>query len=200
MLAWVKKVLTPPVKRESPFDIFNGVIHSPFFIFIRCARTYSDNKLLRMLGLKGYTPEEFRSLGQTIVLITEDENWVHIADDWSYTLYYMSKLRDAIDRIAEKHEVYTCSVGDTDSSYDFTYHCDGKLVRKYVVEDPHYRGGEVKEDFGIPIPGEAKAMQLECEWTRVMTIAASLGIDLWHQRDRVRIYAAPSANRFFIER
>jgi hypothetical protein len=93
--------------------------------------------------------------------------------------------------LAKRHDVFACSVGDSDHSYDFVYYHGGRLRRKYVVEDPHWHGGSVAEDYGLPLPGESEANQVPDELTRVLFLASLLGIDLQHEGKSVRIYTKP---------
>jgi hypothetical protein len=69
------------------------------------------------------------------------------------------------------------------------YYRHGRLLRKLVVDDPHFHMPVVVEDFGIPLEGEAVAMQHSDELQIALEIARSLGIDVWHRRERIRVYA-----------
>jgi hypothetical protein len=91
----------------------------------------------------------------------------------------------------ESHDVFACSVGDCDRSFDFVYYRGSRLVRKYVVADPDFRGGVVVEDVGRPLPGEWAAFRQAGELSIVLGIAASLGIKTDYTERDVRVYAQP---------
>lgn len=171
--------------------VISGRIHSPHFIFIRCDGAYTDAELLQKLELVGYerikSPPDLRPY----VCITNDRQWTHIADDWSYTLWHMPSTRDVIEEFGKDHEVFACSVGECDRSWEFVYYRNGRLLRKYIVEDPHFRGGVVVEDHGVPLEGEEEARKLTDEQETVLAIASSLGIDVRHNERAIRVYARP---------
>lgn len=113
---------------------------------------------------------------------------MHVADDWLYTLWHLATVNAAIPSLAKNHDVFTCSVGDADNSFDFEYFHDGNSVRKYVVEDSEYRRGLVVEDFGSPLPSEAEAMNQPDPLIAVLEIAHSLGINTLHDPTLIRAY------------
>jgi len=169
-----------------------GSLHAPFFIFIKCAGAYSDADLLRRFGLSGYQRVSAPPDSGPYVCLTEDGQWMHIADDWSYTLWHRPSTWETLAETAKNHDVFACSTGDCDYSWQFVYYRHGRLLRKYVVDDPHYRkGGIVVEDFGIPLEAEESATQLSDESEIVLTIAASLGIDVNHRAKEIRVCAPP---------
>src|SRR4029079_5465413 len=100
--------------------------------------------------------------------------WTLLADDWYYTLWHLKSTQLAIASLAARHDVFACSVGECDHSFDFIYYKNGQLIRKYVVVYPSFTRREVVEDFGDPLPGETAALQHECELHVVLTIAHSI--------------------------
>lgn len=112
-----------------------------------------------------------------------------IADDWYYTLWHMTSTRPAIALLGESCDVFACSVGDCDHSFDFLYYRDGHLVRRYVVADPDFRGGRIVENFGDPLKGEETALKQDDELKIVKQIARSLGIKIDYGENEIRIYA-----------
>jgi hypothetical protein len=170
-----------------PFH-FPGILHSPYFIFMRCAGTYSDADLLHKFGLTNYTRTRKVPGFGPYTLIAHDGTWTMLADDWRYTLWHMESTRPAIATLAKSFETYACSVGDCDRSFDFIYYHEGRLVRKYVVTDPDFRGGRVVENVGHALPGESDAFQHKYESRIVLAIATSLGIQVPCDESQVRIY------------
>lgn len=175
----------------SPDPLLNAM-HAPYFIFVRCAGRYSDADLLHLFGLDAYRPTNApRRLGNHAIF-ADDGRWTMIADDWLYTLWHMPSARQAVHQLGHSHDVFSCSVGDADYSFDFVYYRDRRLVRRYVVEDPHYNGGHVVEDVGEPLPGEAAALRERGERGErrtVLAIAHSLGIRTDYTLQDLRVYA-----------
>jgi hypothetical protein len=167
-----------------------GSLHAPYFSFLRCRR-YTDAELLSRFGLPGYRLARATTRLSRYAVLGDDGEWTMIADDWFYTLWHMSSTRPEIEVLAGECDVFACSVGDCDRSFDFVYYRDGRLVRKYVVADPHFQGGVVTEDFGDRLPGEAAAFTESDEVRIALGIAASLGIKIDYAVHEARVYAAP---------
>jgi hypothetical protein len=169
-----------------------GRLHAPYFIFVRGGGRYSDADLLRLFGLSAYRPTDSpRRLGR-YALLAGDGPWTMVADDWFYTLWHMPSTRPALQELGRRCDVFACSVGDCDHSFDFAYYSQGRLARRYVVADPDFRGGRVVEDTGTPLPGETTAFGGEDELRIVLGVAASLGIRTDYAPHDIRAYA-PSA-------
>lgn len=172
----------------------NQSYFSPYFIFIKEGYKISDETILKNLGLSGYelvTENNERSneiRNKRYLFLTEDKNWTYLMDDWFYTLWHNKEIRNRIKSLSKEFEIFTCSVGDCDDSFDFTYFKQGEIIRQYVVEDPKYKGGEVVKNFGIPFPVENTALRNKDLYTKVMTIAESFGIKMNHEKEKVRIY------------
>jgi hypothetical protein len=171
--------------------IIHGSLHAPYFIFLRCAGRYSDSDLLQRFGLADYRPRKGLPDFGRYAILAADGQWSLIADDWHYTLWHKPATRPALAKLGETCDVFACSVGDCDRSFDFVYYRDAHLARRYVVADPHFRGGIVVENFGEPLPGEATAFQEADELKIVFGIANSLGIKADFSEGDLRVYAAP---------
>ncbi len=188
---WIEKNINFVRKKRNPIEIIDGTIHSPYFIFIRCTGKYSDRELLSKFELNAFHRAKYISLFDRCIYITEDINWIHIADDDYYTLWHMSSIRDSIKQIANDHDVFLCWVGDIDRSYGFTYYSQGNLVRQYVVEcqGAGFDNLVVTENLGKHLPGENKALKVSGEFEKVLSIAKSLGINMRHDAANIRVYA-----------
>jgi hypothetical protein len=175
--------------------IINGDLHSPYFIFIRCRKLYRDTEVLSHFGIGHYqrasdvTPHTYARYA----ILADAGEWTLIADDWYYTLWHMPGTRDAIAQLGKSFDIFACSVGDSDDSFDFVYYRDGRMVRKHVVVDPEYRDGVVKESFGSPLSGEYETGKLPDYLPYVLEIARGLGIDPPHSEEQLRCYKSPAA-------
>jgi len=163
-------------------------IFAPFFIFIRCANQYDDRELLDRLGLQDYLPDSDPRISQKYLFIAEDPEWLHIGDDWHYTLWHTPEVHRGIDELAKQHDLFTCVVGDVDLSYAFAYYTHGHCVRHYVVDSPHYYDAIVTTNWGTPLPSEADIACEPDEWCWLLALARSLGINTVHQRAAIRVY------------
>jgi hypothetical protein len=176
-------------------DFIRGELHAPYFIFVRDAGRRTDADLLHLFGLATYRPTQSpRRRGRYALLAGEGE-WTMLADDWYYTLWHMPSTRQAIHQLGQTCDVFACSVGDCDHSFDFEYYRDGRAVRRYVVADPDFRGGHVVENLGEPLPGEAAAFRETDELRVVLAVATSLGIRTNYTAQAIRAYVPSESSR-----
>ncbi len=180
--------------------IIEGHIHSPYFIFIKQSKRYTDIEILTLLGIKDFLPTTHIKSTDRVVHITDDGNWTHVIDDWLYTQWHSKSVFNHIEKLAKKHDIFTCSVGDSDSSYDFHYFKNGKLVRRYIYDDPKFDGGFVSEDYGIPIRGEEKALQKCDELNKVLSVAQLVGIEIKHQASQIRSFSKPYSKPSWLQK
>lgn len=154
----------------------------------------SDKEILEHLGLVDFDliidkkEREKKILHKRYLFLTEDNEWTHLMDDWFYTLWHDKEIRKQIKLLSENFEIFTCSVGDCDDSFDFTYFKQGKIIRQYIVEDFQFNGGEVVKDIGNPFPIEKTAIKKKDLYEKVITIAKSFKIKMNHEKEKVRIY------------
>lgn len=176
-------------------DQLNQNYFSPYLIFINGGFWMSDAEIMEKLGLAGYelvTNKKEREKKEIpfkrYIFITEDDEWTHIMDDWSYHLWHNKTIRKRLQVLSRDFEIFCCSVGDVDDSFDFRHYQNGEIVREYVVEYPQFKGGVVTKDFGKPFPAETEALQEKEIYVKVTMIAKSLGINLHHSKEKVRVY------------
>lgn len=100
--------------------ISNSRLHTPYFIFLE--GRVPDHTILRLLGLQNFVPVQLTGHGrEREVCITEDEYWVHVADDWWYTLWHKGPpILERLHREAPQASLFACSVGESDDSFGFT--------------------------------------------------------------------------------
>jgi len=172
----------------------DGRLYAGHFIFARCARELDDDAFLQRLGHTAYTLVASDPMPAPYAVVTSHGEWMGLADDWFYTTWYSPSTVLATAELALSHDVFTCTVGDTDASFDFAYYRNAALVRRYVVTDPNFRGGSVVEDIGERLPAEAELLdsgrdQLDI----ILGLAESLGIRTMYNEDQVRIYELPDS-------
>lgn len=175
----------------TPLWITGSHIHAPYFIFIDGGTVYRDDEVMALLGIEGFAPATRLEHPNHFLHLTDDGRWLHVVDDWLYTQWHSKGIRERIAKLATRHDIFTCSVGDSDRSFDFEYFRGGVLVRRHVVDDPRYDGGSVTEDFGEPLPGEAAAFGHPDELTRVLAVARSEGVGIDHRPERIRSFTKP---------
>ncbi|MCE7992995.1 MAG: hypothetical protein HEP71_13485 [Roseivirga sp.] len=169
--------------------------YSPFYIFIKGASSLSDHEILARLGLKNFSQIQNKSIkplgspGKCHLYIAEDNHWKQLMDDWQYSLWFDPEIRDRLKVLSKQFDIFSCSVGDIDSSYDFRYYQKGEVIREYVMEDPKMNGGEVVTNLGTPLAGEKAIKKDPLE--KVLHIASLLGIDVQHSSSKIRCYQRP---------
>ena len=117
--------------------IINGQLHSPYFIFVRRPHEFADADLLTRFRLHNYERTESVAQLDRYAIVADAGTWTLLADDWHYTLWHMPTTGQTIEDLAATHDVFACSIGDIDQSFDFVYYRNAALVRKYVVSDPY---------------------------------------------------------------
>lgn len=178
----------------SNLDGLNKSYFSPFLIFIKGATKLADSELLSLLNLNEYYMVESSSENQGdknltgYLFIANSDEWVCIMDDWSYALWCNKEIRKRLLAVSNEYDVFYCSVGDIDDSYDFAYFKSGEVIREYIVEDHSFKRGVVVKDFGVPFPVESEAFLHKEIYEKVITIAKSLGIKFHLQKDEVRVF------------
>jgi hypothetical protein len=194
MFGWFKKKPSAPngpdssAMWDSPF--IDGAVVAPFFIFVRCAGELSDADLLRLFGLSAYQPAMFPGRAGRYAILADDGDWAMIADDFRYTLWHMPSTRPTLEELGQNYDLFSCSVGDTDNSFEFEYYQGSRMVRRYVVEDRYCSGRRVVEDAGKPLSGEAFAFKKADGFEIVRRVASSLGLRTDYSERDIRVYAA----------
>ncbi len=121
-----------------------GYLHTPNMIFIRSYNVIPDEDFIKLLGLPNYkkAPPPLPSDGSHIVFGNDDE-WTHIADDFNYTLWWDDpKTNKAVASLSKTFDVFRCSNGDIDESFEFEYFKDGSLARKMIFDHDIFKKEE----------------------------------------------------------
>jgi len=169
-----------------------GFLHTPFMIYVRSYNKLSDDDFMKVLGLRDY--QKMSPPLPSIcwhVVFANDSEWTHIADDFRYTLWHSPKTAEVIERYSKSYDIFRCSIGDIDESFEFEYYQNGNLIRKLVFEHDVFKNTKtVIVDIGTKLPGEPENLSDLIVSSEKMfpTIIQSLGI--------VRV-SDPLQNRFY---
>lgn len=109
---------------------------------------------MKALGLQDYQKmfPPLPSYGCHVVF-ANDAEWTHIAD--VYTLWHSPKPAEFIEEYSKSYDVFRCSIGDIDESFEFEYYQSGNLVRKFVFDHDVFKNTQtVTEDKGAKLLGE----------------------------------------------
>ena len=169
-------------------DKYTGSFHSPFFIFIKGLNHLSDEQILEFLEFDNCKIRNIEDDIKQSLFITRDKEWVHIMDNWWYNLWHSDSFRKKIDKLGEKYDLFYCSMGDCDYSFDVTYYKNGLLRRKYIVDDPDFKGGELIENIGKPLPFEEENLKNIGQGSKIISIAKSIGIETNHKLEEISCY------------
>jgi hypothetical protein len=174
-----------------------GHLHTPFMIYIRSYNSISDQDFLNLFRLQGYHKSSPPLPGlHWHVVFANDSEWTHIADDFRYTLWHSPQTTDVITELSQHYDVFRCSIGDIDDSFEFAYYRDGDLIRKFVFEHNVFKGTKiVTEDIGAKLLGEPETFEnlksVASDMQFFPTITQALGI--------VRVND-PLQNRFYLKK
>ncbi len=175
--------------------IHDGFILAPFYIFVKCVGKLDEDQLLKKLGLvytkktaQQGTNDLEKPGGDSDFYIINDGVWIHLMDNFFYNLWTSKPFRTNLAKIGLQYELYFCSIGDIDASFDFTYYKNGKKVREYIIKDPHFTNGILVKNQGAPLPKEASCLNQEDTLSKVLELAKSLGIKLHHEPQNIQFY------------
>src|SRR5688572_9450941 len=157
-----------------------GFLHTPFMIYIRSYNTLSDENFMTLFGLRDYqkTFPPLPSIGWHVVF-ENDTEWTHIADDYRYTLWHSPRTTAAIEELSRSYDVFRCSIGDIDESFEFEYLRNGNRIRKFIFEHDVFKKTQiVTVDKGQRLQGEpAELDDLKSSAEKMFpTITQALGI------------------------
>ncbi|MEM1216368.1 MAG: hypothetical protein AAGJ82_11820 [Bacteroidota bacterium] len=112
-------------------------------------------------------------------------------DNWYYSLYHLNANYAFVDQLGDQVDIFQCSVGDADHSFDFKYYKDGQLRRSYCATNPSYRKGELEitVDVGASLPSEHLYLKSDDEFDKVLNIAFAQGAKLSPNPADIRAYS-----------
>ena len=170
--------------------IIDGLPHTPYFVFIKGLIDKSDKEILELLELGNNREVALRGdfNDRNCIYLSRDKNWVHIMDNYCYTHRGSQKFSNRVDELGKQYELFTCTVGDSDCSFDFRYFRGGKKIREYIVASPNYNDEVLMVDYGVPLPGESEGLKKADQFERVTYIAGALGIEIAAELKKIRCY------------
>jgi hypothetical protein len=180
----------------------SNTVFAPYYVFIKKEEKLSDSDILHLLGLNDYTYLGLKSKLndddldlKSALFLTECDNWFHIMDSWFYNAWHThqraiyEKNIDYINSTGLLFETFSFMVGDADDSIQYFYYKNHSLVRKYIY-DEHINGSTLNEEsFGKILDGEKQPETNGKHYDFCMNLAASLGVNLNHNLNKVKCYA-----------
>ena len=176
----------------------NGSFLASYYIFIRDGFKIREEELLERLGLLEYklldnewkrNPKILLRKRKKHIFLAEVENWKHLMDDFTYSLRFNPDFENKLNALSKSFDIFCCSIGDIDESFDFKYFENGALKREYIVEDPKFNGGEITKNFGQPLGNETVALEKKDLQDKVLSIAKLIGINTNHQLEKISCYS-----------
>lgn len=185
------------------YPIIGGVLHAPYFVFLRGAPVPTDDEVLHLLfpprrswwrsvpGASGHQAvpvAEDVPLGEEYVYVGEQAGWYMIADDWHYHLWHRKDRKELLARLAARWELFALVRPDVDESYEFVHFVGGLRMRERVVASPNYKDRVVTVEHGRPLPCETDELYGQDGDEIVWTVAAAVGVPRVHDRATLRRY------------
>ena len=183
------------------YPIIGGVLHAPYFVFLRGTPFPTDDEVLELLfppprswwrsvlGAPRHervpVPEAL-PLGEEYVYVGEQAGWYMIADDWHYHLWHRRDRKELLQRLAARWELFALVRPDVDESYEFVHFVGGLMMRERRVDSPHYTDRVVSVEYGRPLPCETEDLYGQDGEVIVWTVAAAVGVPRVHDRATLR--------------
>ena len=194
--------MTPSSPPQSAYPIIGGVLHAPYFIFLRGAPMPTNDVLdllwpprrsswQGVLGGRGCKrlPLPCAAPPHGVhVYVGTLAGWYLIADDWSYSLWHREDRQELLNKLAAQWELFALLRPDVDESYEFVHYIQGRRVRERRVESPRYTDRVVTLDFGTPFPCEGADLYEQDGDEIVWTVAGAVGVPRVHNRRALRRY------------
>lgn len=154
----------------------------PSYICIKGISEKSDLEILKLLQVTSDIAQAYDKNELTAedfdIFVSRDDQWVHIIDNSFWMLDESKEVKKSIEALGKRYDIYTCSVGDADLSFNFKYFKDGQLRREYVVESPNYNDEVIVVNFGDVLSGEIEGLHKKDQLEKVLFIAHSLGVNI----------------------
>ena len=173
--------------------IINGYLHTGFCIYIRKDPELSDDQILFHFGRTGYQRVDSLASGCRYSVITDVGEWVLLADDLFYGLWNTPTTLQAIESLSKTHDIFSWFIEDCDPSFEYKIFENGKLIRHYAVDYPHFTDQIVRTDFGRRLPYESELLLSDLNSVEKMRRMCTLvGIQSTVTRESLRLYMSSS--------
>lgn len=172
-------------------------INFPSYICIKGISEKSDLEVLKLLNITSDITQAYNELTAAEdfdIFVSRDDQWIHIIDNFFWMLNESEVVAKRIETLGEHYELYTCSVGDADLSFDFKYFKNGKLRREYVVKSPNFNNEVIAVNFGDALSGETEGLRKKDQIEKVLFIAQSLGIKIPTNFEKLTAYNLKNLN------
>ena len=171
-------------------EIYNNIPHSPFFIFINGLTKLNNIEILKFIGFDNvkevYNIDSLKD--DNCIYLSTSENWVNIMDNGAYELYYSKKFNDKITELSKTYNIFMCSVGECDKSFEFKFYNNSQLTRHLKVDSPKFDDQITAIDLGTPLKGEVPSNNIIDELEYVIKLANSLEIDIPTDSNKIKCY------------
>ncbi|QWG09925.1 hypothetical protein [Flammeovirga kamogawensis] len=173
--------------------IINNRFYAPYYIFIRCNKSQIDSiferlELNKWTKLKQINSDKDIALTHKLFYSIWENGWLQIFDDWAYSLWYDSDFKSLLTELCKEFEIYYCSVGDIDSSYEFSYYKHGELSREYILDDSISGKEFIEKSYGQQLPFEDELNLINDEHDKILFIASKLGINVSNNINLINSY------------
>jgi len=168
----------------------------PCYICIKGIAEKKDLEVLKLLQITSDIAQAYDELTTEDfeIFVSRDDQWIHVIDNFFWMLNQSENVTKSIEALGVHYDIFTCSVGDADLSFDFKYFKNGKLRREYVVKSPNFNDEVISINFGIPLSGEKEGLQKKDQLDKVLFIAHSLGIDIPKDFEKLTAYNLKNLN------
>lgn len=151
-------------------EFYDNLLCGGYTIFIRGLSNMNDSELMNLFGiaktelLTNDNNLDFFNYDRPKVYLTENNDWKHIMDNWSYSLQHRifslsrNKNEDVISKLGEEFEIMEAFVSDVDDCFGFRYYSEGILERSYSIQPLK---GSYSKNFVAIDYGNKRKMELE---------------------------------------
>ena len=149
-------------------------------IYIRAATVLTDEQILEMFECDDYQRATLPvKQSSKHIVIGNDSEWIHIADDFGYTLWHNPNTQKAIVKLSKSYDIFQNWIGDIDDSFAFSYFESGKCVRAFEYQhDPFKNTKVITTDSGKKLSAEPNSFDelMSSAFKMLPGVTRSLGI------------------------
>lgn len=150
------------------------------FIFIKDNNELSPSQIIEALNIHTINPSiEENGILEELQFIRKN-NWIYLIDHGWHLYVFLDYLYSGLSRIGKKYELFFCTAGDVDTSYDFKYYNNKELVRDFSFQFENHSDGEGKivSDYGTPFLVEEELDNINEPFDKIFALMKSFSFDL----------------------